>query len=283
MPQALADDGVRIHYQVFGRAGGEPVLMIQGLGTDSRGWLGQRLAFGARYRCIALDNRGVGRSDKPAGPYAMQTMVDDVIAVLDDADVGSAHVMGASMGGIIAQLLAVEHPERVRSLVLACTACHHTAWRRELLAEWAEQVRTQGMRSFAARNLRWIVGSRSLRRFWPLMQIVGPVAFSCPPASFGAQVGAILAMDDSVRVKLASIRTPTLVIVGSQDVLTPLADSEELAERIPAAQLAVVPGGAHGFMFEHATTYNRVVIDFLDSVIAAGASAEDRRPLRIVS
>jgi len=281
MSHALTDDGVRIHYQAFGRAGAEPVLMIQGLGTDSRGWLGQRFAFGTKYRCISPDNRGVGKSDKPAGPYDLRRMAEDMVAVLDDVGIESAHVMGASMGGIVAQLLALHHPERVRSLVLACTACHHTAWRRELLADWADLVRSQGMRAFAMRNLRWIVGSRSLRRLWPIMQVVGPVALNCPAPSFVAQVEAILAMDDSIRVELGGLDVPTLVIVGSQDILTPLADSEELAEQIPGATLAVIPGAAHGFMFEHATTYNRVVTAFVDDVIRARAAAEVTVPVEM--
>lgn len=268
MAWATAGDGVRIHYRTFGRAGADPVLMIQGLGADSWGWVAQRHAFGARYRCLAPDNRGVGRSDKPNGPYDLRRMADDMVAVLDHAGVEAAHVMGASMGGILAQLLAVQHPDRVRSLVLACTACHHTAWRRELLEEWAELARSQGMRTFATRNLRWIVGPRSLRRFWPVMQLIGPVAFSCPTTSFVAQVEAILAEDDAIRAELGGVRVPVLVIVGSQDILTPLADSEELAERLPGAELAVVPGAAHGFMVENAGTYNRVVTRFLDQVIA---------------
>ncbi|MEO9223704.1 MAG: alpha/beta fold hydrolase [Acidimicrobiales bacterium] len=268
MPHALTDDGIRIAYRAFGPASGEPVLMIQGLGTDSKGWIAQRLAFGRKYRCLAPDNRGIGGSDRPAEPFDIERMADDMIAVLDDAGVDSAHVMGASLGGIVAQLVAVRYPERVRSLVLACTACHHTNWRRELLADWSELVRSQGMRTFAAQNLRWIVGPRSMRRFWPLMRVVGPVAMGCPPSSFVAQVDAILAADDSIRGELTALRVPTLVLVGSQDILTPLADSEELAERIPGASLAVVPGAAHGFMFENAATFNRVVTRFLDGVIA---------------
>ncbi|HVX16713.1 MAG TPA: alpha/beta fold hydrolase [Acidimicrobiales bacterium] len=269
MPWALTDDDVRIHYQAFGRAAGEPVLMVQGLGTDSRGWLAQRRAFGRRYRCLAPDHRGLGRSDRPDTPVDLPRLVDDLVTVLDHAEVERAHVMGASMGGILAQLLAITHPDRVSSLVLACTACHHTAWRRELLDEWADIARTQGMRAFANRNMRWIVGPRSLRRFWPLMGVLGPVMMGAPVATFAGQIEAILSMDDSIRAELSTIDVPTLVIVGSQDILTPLADSEELAERIPGAELAVVRGGAHGFMVEHAAAYNRVVTGFVDRVIAA--------------
>ena len=103
-------DGCRIHYQVTGRSSAPPVLMIQGLGTDKHGWDIQRLVFSLRYRVIALDNRGAGRSDKPAGDYDLDQMAADAVAVLDDVGVERAHVVGASMGGAIAQILAVLSP-----------------------------------------------------------------------------------------------------------------------------------------------------------------------------
>ena len=90
--------------------------------------------LGERYRLLLIDNRGVGESDRPPGPYDLDEMAEDVLAVMDEAGWDSAHVMGASMGGVIAQILGVLHPDRVRSLVLACTACRHEPWRRELLA-----------------------------------------------------------------------------------------------------------------------------------------------------
>ena len=83
MPEIVADDGVAIHYEVWGRRGATPVLMIQGLGADSRGWALQRMAFGRRHRCYAIDNRGVGQSDRPAGPYSLEQMARDAVAVLD--------------------------------------------------------------------------------------------------------------------------------------------------------------------------------------------------------
>lgn len=269
MPDATAVDGTRIHYQRFGRPDGEPVVLIQGLGADSGSWLLQRFPFGKTYRCIAPDNRGAGRSDVPPGPYDLEVMAADVIAVMDAEGIGAAHIVGVSMGGILAQILAVRHPERVRSLVLSCTGCHHHTWRRQLLAEWAEAARTVGMSAFLGDGLRWIVGSRSLRRFWPAMRLFGPIAFDISAEAFVAQIDAILAMDDGLRHELTTIDVPTLVIVGSQDVLTPLADSEELAAHIPGARLAVVRGGAHGFMVEKASAYNSTILEFLDEVVAA--------------
>jgi len=265
-----SNDGTRIHYRAEGRRRGEPVLLIQGLGVDGRGWLPQRLALWSRYRVITIDNRGTGRSDKPVGPYDLEQLARDAIAVLDAEDIDRAHIVGASMGGIIAQIIAVRHPERVRSLVLSCTGCHHQAWRRELLEEWSALAQAQGMRRFARANLRWLVGPRSLRRFAPALGVLGPLAMSAPTHAFVAQVNAILDMDDNLRTLLPTIDAPTLVIVGSQDILTPQGDSEEIAELIPDAELAVVQGGSHGLMFESFATFNRLLLEFL-----ARATAND--------
>jgi 3-oxoadipate enol-lactonase len=276
MPFAVADDGVRLHYEVIGRPGGEPLLMIQGLGTDKSGWHLQRLALAPFYRTIALDNRGAGRSDKPLGTYSLEQMADDAIRVLDAVGVERAHVMGASMGGAIAQLIALRHPERLRSLVLACTACRHHPWRRELLAEWADLAVSEGMPAVAHQAGRWVIGPRSLRRLAPLFGWLGPLAMSQPPHAFAAQVGAILAADDSLASDdaMAGVAVPTLVIVGNQDILTPRGDSEDLAERIPGAELVVISGAAHGFMVEAFRPFNKAVHDFLRRASETTAAAE---------
>src|SRR5207244_12989328 len=190
----------------------------------------QQAALSRRYRCIVRDNRGVGRSDKPEGPYDLEVMADDALAVLDAAGYASAHVMGASMGGVIAQIIAVRHPERVRSLVLSCTACRHLPWRRELLEDWARTAQERGMRALTNRALRWLVGPRSRRRPYLPAQLFGSVLLNVPPHAFASQVDAILAMPDDVADELGAVRVPTLVIVGNQDILTPVGDSEELAE-----------------------------------------------------
>jgi 3-oxoadipate enol-lactonase len=258
-----ASDGTRLHYEVFGRSDGEPVLLIQGLGADKNLWIPQRLALASRYRTIALDNRGAGRSDKPYGTYSLIQMADDTASVLDHAGAEDAHVVGASMGGVVAQILALRHPDRVRSLTLACTACQQHPWRRELLAEWSEVARKRGMRAMTGTAARWTIGPRSLRRISPAIGWLGPLALSRPTHAFAAQVGAILAAPEDLAGELSRIDVPTLVMVGNQDILTPRGDAEELAERIPTAELVVISGAAHGFMIEHATTFNRILLEFL--------------------
>jgi 3-oxoadipate enol-lactonase len=273
MAFARAADGTRLHYRVVGRVGAPPLVMIQGLATDMTGWALQRLAFAHRFRIVAIDNRGAGRSDKPFGRYTLEQMADDAVAVLDDAGIDSAHVMGASMGGAIAQLLAIRHPTRVRSLVLVCTACRNHPWRRELLTEWASIANERGMGEMAKRAVHWVVAPRSVRRLWPALGWFGPMAMNPPAHAFSSQVRAILDAPEELVGQLVQIHVPTLVVVGSQDVLTPRGDSEELAERIPGAELVIISGAAHGLMIEHATTFNKVVLDFLTRVAGDQAAA----------
>lgn len=281
MPYVRASDGVRLHYGVTGRRNGPPVMLIQGLGADKHLWDLQRAALAPRYHTLAIDNRGAGRSDKPYGAYSLEQMADDVATVLDHAGVESAHIVGASMGGAIAQLVMLRHRERVRSLTLACTACRNHQWRRELLAEWADTAQRHGMGAMTAEAARWTIGPRSFRRVSPAIGWLGPLALSRPPHAFAGQVAAILAVDDDNAELLADVDVPAMVIVGNQDILTPRGDSEELAERIPTAELVVIAGAAHGFMIEHATTFNRVLLDFLGRAQVAHDAGEQPVPAEV--
>ena len=266
MAAIVTDDGVRIAYSTWGRREGSPVLLIQGLGMDGRGWALQRGAFGRRHRCIALDNRGTGHSDAPSGPYDLSRMARDAIAVLNGAGIERAHIVGASMGGVIAQIIGVLHPDRVRSLTLACTACQHHEWRRELLAEWADVVSDRGMAGLMDDGMRWLIGPRLQRRFGVFVNVLARVLVQTKPHAFVAQVDAILDATDELRFELPKITAPTLVITGSQDTLTPLGDAEELAELITTSRLYVLSGAAHGLMAEAPNAFNDVVLKFLDEV-----------------
>ncbi len=269
MSATVTDDGVHIAYSAWGRRDGTPVLLIQGLGVDHRGWALQRGAFGRHHRCVALDNRGTGRSDAPPGPYDLVRMAADAIAVLDAEGIERAHVIGASMGGVIAQIIGVMYPDRVRSLTLACTACRHHEWRRELLAEWAAVVDEQGMSGLMQDAMRWMIGPRVQRRFGVFVNVLARVLVQTKPHAFVAQVNAILDASDELRFALPQVKAPTLIITGSQDTLTPLGDAEELAELITTSRLYVLRGAAHGLMAEAPNAFNDVVVKFLDEIDAA--------------
>ena len=281
MAFANAADGARIHYEVSGKADGTPIVLVQGLGVDSRGWALQRVRFGRSHRCLVLDNRGVGQTVAPDGPFDLEVMAADVIACMDAAGMRSAHVMGASMGGVISQIVAVRYPKRVRSLVLACTACRHHQWRRELLDEWALEVESHGMGAFVgSEGMQWLIGGRTQRRFGMFINILGRLVLQTKPESFVKQVRAILAMSDDMRDELHAIVAPTLVITGTQDSLTPVGDAEELNELIAGSKLVLLSGAAHGLMAESPNAFNRAVLEFLASVDADSAAANRAVPPR---
>ena len=263
MPFVHVADGTRIHYEVTGRPGATPILMIQGLGASKNAWNLQRIAMATRFRSISLDNRGAGRSDKPTQPFTLEQMADDAMAVLDAAGVETAHVVGASMGGVISQIIAVKYPHRVRSLTLVCTACRNHPWRQELLQTWARTAEEKGMIEVGKEAAQWVMSPRSFRRLVPAFTWMGPLAALRPRHSFVSQIQAILDTREDLVDELSSITAPTMVIVGNQDILTPRGDSEEIAERIPNAELVVISGAAHGLMMEHSATFNKILIEFL--------------------
>jgi 3-oxoadipate enol-lactonase len=263
MPFVHATDGTRIHYEVTGKSGATPVLMIQGLGASKNAWNLQRIAMATRFRIISFDNRGAGRSDKPTEPFTLEQMADDALAVFDAAGIETAHVVGASMGGVIGQIVTVKYPQRVRSLTLVCTACRNHPWRQELLQSWAKTAEEKGMIEVGKEAAQWVMSPRSFRRLVPAFTWMGPLAALRPRHSFVSQIDAILNTREDLVDQLSTITAPTMVIVGNQDILTPRGDSEEIAERIPNAELVVISGAAHGLMMEHSSTFNKILIEFL--------------------
>mgnify|MGYP000344808962 FL=1 len=274
MPFVHATDGTRIHYEVTGKPGATPVLMIQGLGASKNAWNLQRIAMATRFRIISFDNRGAGRSDKPTEPFTLEQMADDALAVLDAAGIETAHVVGASMGGVISQIVAVKYPHRVRSLTLVCTACRNHPWRQELLQSWAKTAADKGMIEVGKEAAQWVMSPRSFRRLVPAFTWMGPLAALRPRHSFVSQIDAILNTREDLVDQLSTITAPTMVIVGNQDILTPRGDSEEIAERIPNAELVVISGAAHGLMMEHSSTFNRILIEFLQRTELARVSEQ---------
>jgi len=274
MPFVHATDGTRIHFEVTGKSGATPVLMIQGLGASKNAWNLQRIAMATRFRIISFDNRGAGRSDKPTEPFTLEQMADDALAVLDAAGIETAHVVGASMGGVISQIVAVKYPHRVRSLTLVCTACRNHPWRQELLQSWAKTAADKGMIEVGKEAAQWVMSPRSFRRLVPAFTWMGPLAALRPRHSFVSQIHAILNTREDLVDQLSTITAPTMVIVGNQDILTPRGDSEEIAERIPNAELVVISGAAHGLMMEHSSTFNRILIEFLQRTELARVSEQ---------
>lgn len=249
-----------IAYEITGD--GDPLLMIMGLAADARMWMLQTPAFAASYRCITFDNRGVGSSSVPPGPYSTEQMASDALAVLDAAEVERAHVLGISLGGAIAQHVALKAPERVRSLVLAATWCAPNPYQQRL-AELGRLVAGLGHEQLVRASMLWLFTPRFILRN-PVMvaQVEGLALQYQPPAeAFDRQLEAVLGHD--TKASLPSLRVPTLILAARRDLMVPLELSEEIASVMPDAELQVLDGG-HAFNFESMDAFNGAVLGFLD-------------------
>ncbi len=269
---------VELYYEEHGS--GEPLLLIMGLATDSTAWMFQLPAFAERYRTIVFDNRGVGRSAKPAGPYTIGGMADDTAGLLAALGIERTHVVGVSMGGMIAQELALRHPAHVRGLVLACTYPEPDEeirlGRASSIAQLGGSVDAAGAVTLdmAAVDPMMIFQTLMPKVFSPnflmnqlptLMQLFGGAL------QWGFSIEAIMAQVDAVMShkatdRLRDIVAPTLVITGDSDLLIPPANSDVIAGEIPGAKLVKIPGGTHGFNFETPEIFNRTILDFLATV-----------------
>jgi pimeloyl-ACP methyl ester carboxylesterase len=276
---AIAKIGsVDIYYEEHGS--GDPLLLVMGLAADSQAWMFQLPDFSRSYRTIVFDNRGVGRSSKPVGSYTIHEMADETAGLLDYLSIPRAHVVGVSMGGMIAQELALRHPERVRGLVLACTYPEPDAdveSRRQLsVSQFGGTVDAEGNIHvdvsavnpllFVQQLLPTVFNQSFIERELPklLQMFSGALQWGFSMEAILGQVSAV--MGHKCTDRLHKIASPTLVITGDADLLVPPANSEILAREIPGAKLVKIPGGSHGFNFETPDLFNREVLSFLETV-----------------
>jgi 3-oxoadipate enol-lactonase len=251
----------RIYWDEQGH--GAPVLLIMGLSYPSDMWHRTRPVLAAQYQTIALDNRGIGRSDVPPGPYPIALMASDAATVLDAAGVESAHLFGVSMGGMIAQEFALQYPKRVRSLMLGCTAAGGpTAVRAE--PEATEMLRARGNMSpeeAIEASVPFIYDSAT-----PRERIDEDLAIRRPwlprPEGYTAQLQGIMAWEAYSR--LTAIAAPTLIIHGETDRLVPPDNGKLIAQRIPGAKLVMIPHASHLFTTDQTEASLRVILEFLN-------------------
>jgi 3-oxoadipate enol-lactonase len=250
---------------------GEPVLLIMGLAYPSQMWYRTRPLLASRYRTLALDNRGVGRSEVPPGPYPVALMASDAAAVLDAAGIESAHVFGVSMGGMIAQEFVLQYPARVRSLILGCTAAGGpTVVRAEPEAIQMLKTRDKMSREQAAEApVPFIYDSIT-----PRERIDEDIAIRRPwfpsPEGYAAQLQGILGWEAYSR--LGKIIAPTLVIHGESDRLIPPDNAKLIAERIPSAKLVMIPHASHLFLTDQTEVSNQTILQFLNEQVGSAGS-----------
>jgi pimeloyl-ACP methyl ester carboxylesterase len=256
----IEHQGARIYWDE--RGSGEPLLLIMGLGYPSDAWYRTRSVLAKTFRTLAFDNRGVGRSEMPPGPYPIALMASDALTVLDAAGVSSAHVYGVSMGGMIAQELALQHPERVRSLILGCTAAGGpTAVQAE--PEVRKVLMTRG--SMSPEEAAEVVIPFIYDPGTPRARIDEDIEVRRPwfprPEAYNAQLQGIMAWEAYSR--LPQITRPTLVIHGETDRLIPPANAKLIADRIPGAKLVLLPHASHLYPTDQPEASLRAILEFL--------------------
>lgn len=264
---SIPDTRVELHYEISGD--GPPLCLITGLGFGAWSWYRQIPALAEHFTVIAVDNRGIGASIAPPGPFTIADLADDTAALMRSLALGPMHVLGLSLGGFIAQELVLRHPDLVAGLVLACTNAglgHYvpatpevvTRLMTEAAAGWSNEILREGAHlrfsdealaaraPFIAELAERRRGKLAARDLWD------------------RQVAA--AMSFSAGTRLGEVRAPTLVIHGSDDPIVPARNGEMLAQLIPGARLALVPEGRHLFFIEFAERFNQMVIEFLVNV-----------------
>jgi len=261
MPTASVN-GIDINYRLEGD-GPETIVLINGLADDLETWVLQMDdLLGAGYRVLRFDNRGVGQTSKPEGPYTSRMLADDAKALVDELGLRGVHLLGVSMGGMIAQEYALNHGGDLRTLTLACTYAAPGPFCSRMFAMWHDMAPVNGV-PFIMRDV-------TLWAFTvPFFEEREDEAkeFEAEMAAMDMSVEAYLAQLHVIQThdttgRLDQISTPTLVLAGEQDILIPVSLSKRLQEQIPGADWATTKGG-HACMWEHPGEFNRTYLEWI--------------------
>ena len=258
-------NGIEMHYEE--RGSGEPVICIMGITAPGGVWEAHASVWEKHFRCILGDNRGVGLSDKPAGPYSSAMMADDYAGLMDALGIKKAHIVGCSMGGIIAQQLALRHPEKVKSAVLMCTWARLDNYGKSIF-EHLKAIKAHLRPEDMMRYVQLLIFTKP---FWDndeaakgLAQGLIDAAGNPAPQPLHALEGqADACISHNVLADLPSIKAPCLVIGGKNDIFTPRWMGEELAAHIPNAELHLFDNAGHAFHWECLDGFNQRSTDFL--------------------
>ena len=261
MPVATVND-IELNYMLEGD-GEDTIVLINGLADDHQTWVLQMDDFlAAGYRVLRFDNRGIGASSKPAGPYMSRMLADDTKALADSLGITSFHLMGVSMGGMIAQEYALAYPGDLRSVTFACTYAAPGPFCSRMFAMWGDMAPVLGV-PFVMRDVTlWAFTvpffeqrESELGEFETAMRYMDQ-----PVHAYLAQLAVI--QDHDTTSRLGEISTPSLVMAGEEDILIPVSLSRRIHEGIPGSEWATTKGG-HGCVWEHPAEFNRTYLDFV--------------------
>lgn len=273
---------VKIYYEVHGT--GPDLLFLSGLGGGTWSWYGQVPFFRNMYRTIVFDNRGAGRSSMPQGPYRMEDFAEDTLALLDHLGVDRCHLVGLSMGGMIAQETALKAPERFIAMVLGCTHCggeRKIAPSGDVIARFTnneglslEEIVSKNLPFFFSRDA-FMHKTEAVEEY---KRIQTSVALQ-PDYAFSAQLAAIQSFDAGDRLK--TLQIPTMVVTGTEDVLVPAVNARVLADLLPNAVLVELDGAGHALHAECRDTLNRLIHEFFSAAASPNESRKVPRYRRI--
>jgi pimeloyl-ACP methyl ester carboxylesterase len=264
MPHVTTNN-LRIYFEE--RGNGDPLLLIMGITAPGSVWEKHAEFWAEDFRCLMPDNRGVGQTDKPAGPYTSRLMADDFANLLDELGLKKVRVVGCSMGSIIAQQLALHHPTRVRSMVLMCPWARCDAYARGIF-EHMKAIKARLRPEEFMTYIQLLIFSKptwdkatEYEGFLAGRRDAALAASPQPLHALEAQAAACMS-HDTLR-QLGQIKCPTLVIGGEADIFTPRWMAEEVAKGIPGAELHLYPGAGHAFHWERIADFNPHVRDWL--------------------
>jgi len=258
MPFATAADGVRLYFEVMGS--GEPLILISGQSNDHRGWKYACSDFAAQYQVILYDHRGTGSSDKPEAPaYSTRGFATDVIAVLDHLQIERAHAYGVSMGGRVCQWLGIDHPQRVGSLIMGCTTPGNAHGMRR--PPHVDALMKSG--DPPQRMLELLVSAPWARLNQEFLVELAAAGTRYPTPPYAKKLHYRASEAHDAWDLLHTIRTPTLLLHGSEDQVNLPINARLLAQRIPDAQLHILEGARHGYLWEFRGQASRTVLEFL--------------------
>jgi 3-oxoadipate enol-lactonase len=271
VPVTAVND-IEINYRLEGD-GPETIVLINGLADDLTTWDYQVPdLLQAGYRVLRFDNRGVGETSKPGGPYTSRMLADDAKALVDRLGITGFHLMGTSMGGMISQEYAINHGGDLRSLVLSCTYAAPGPYCGRLFKVWEDLAPVMGV-PFIMRDVTLLAFTQDFFETRPedLAAFEAEMAaMSLPVAAYLSQLNVIQTHDTTDR--LSRISVPTLVQAGAEDVLIPVRLSRRLRAAVPGAEWTTTPGG-HACLWEHPQEFNAALLDFFAKHRRAGSPA----------
>ena len=254
-------NGIRMNYELSGKKGAPVVVLSHSLSSNLLMWNPQMDALNPYFHILRYDTRGHGGTDAPSGSYTLELLAEDIIGLLDALGMDRVHFVGLSMGGMIGQCLGLNHPQRLKSLVLCDTASIVPTEAQAVWHERLDKVRKKGMEALSEETMERWFSPAFLRQNPPMVKLIREQILATPVTGYIGCVEAIRRLNTLGRI--SAIKIPTLILVGEDDPGTPVSASKAMHERIAGSKLAVLPSARHLSNVEQTEAFNAALLKFL--------------------